>query len=115
MKYAVAIVGSKEEIMGFGAVGVQTHEVETDAEGGELLLDLKKQAEKGELETPLAVVFVMERIIKSMDKESYERLSEGALPAFIPLPGSEGSSGFGNEKIRRIVEKAVGSDIFGEG
>ena len=66
------------------------------------------------MESTYAIVFVMEDIIKEMSPEDYAKLSSGALPAIIPLPGSRGSSGFGNEKIRRIVEKAVGSDIFGD-
>jgi vacuolar-type H+-ATPase subunit F/Vma7 len=48
-----------------------------------------------------------------MEKEKYKKLTSGALPAIIPIPGHKGSSGFGDEKIKRIVEQAVGSDIFG--
>ena len=56
---------------------------------------------------------VGEGISKVFPEDVYRKLSAGGLPAFIPLQEAR-STGFGNEKIRRIVEQAVGSDIFGE-
>jgi vacuolar-type H+-ATPase subunit F/Vma7 len=34
------------------------------------------------------------------------------LPSIVYIPGSQGSQGFARERVRRIVEKAVGADIL---
>lgn len=111
MSYHIAIVGSKEETMGFAALGVKAFSAKTGEEAKNVLFSLKKQTAEDE---KYAVILVIEDLIKEISAEDYTKLSSGALPAIIPLPGNRGSSGFGNEKIRRIVEKAVGSDIFGD-
>lgn len=59
-----------------------------------------------------AIIFILEEFLKEVSEEDYQKLSSGALPAIIPLPSHKGSTGFGESKIRKIVEKAVGSDIF---
>jgi V/A-type H+-transporting ATPase subunit F len=115
MTFSVAIVGSREEIFGFSALGLETFPVNTTEEARDVLFRLKKQLaneEKGK--EKFAIVFVIENFIKALPPDEYAKLSSGALPAIIPLPGNNGTSGFGDEKIRRIVEKAVGSDIFGD-
>lgn len=116
MRYGVAIVGSHEETKGFSALGVDAFPVENSEEAAKLLLEIKKTLEQhsGENMRKYAIVFVLEKVFQSIPEDVYRKLSAGGLPAFIPLPGSQGSTGFGNEKIRRIVEQAVGSDIFGE-
>lgn len=111
MKYEIAIVGPREQILGFSAVGVRAVFANTFEEAREHLFALKKAVEKGE--EFIGVLLVLEDFLAELSTEEYEKLSAGALPAIIPLPGISGGMGFGNEKIRRIVEKAVGSDIFG--
>ena len=44
--------------------------------------------------------------------EDEKKLSRGALPAIIPLPSHQGSSGYGLARLKRIVERAIGSDIL---
>ena len=34
------------------------------------------------------------------------------LPAVIPIPGISGNTGIGLARVRKCVEKAVGSDII---
>ncbi len=112
MKYRIAIVGQKEEILGFKGLGLEVHDAETQQEVEDILFDLKKITNSEGASRKYAIIYVLESFIENMEKEKYERLSEGALPAIIPIPGHMGSSGFGETKIRRIVEKAIGSDIF---
>ncbi|MCT4592322.1 MAG: V-type ATP synthase subunit F [Candidatus Gracilibacteria bacterium] len=116
--YKLAIVGAKEEILGFQAVGVRAFPVANKEEAINTLFEIKKTRQNPEDDSsnlPLyAVIFVMEDVIKQIDQENLKKLSEGALPAIIPLPGHKGSTGYGEVKIRRIIEKAVGSDIFAD-
>ena len=47
-------------------------------------------------------------------EEDYKKLGQKALPAIIPVPGSTGATGYGLKRIGKMVEQAVGSDIFGD-
>lgn len=114
-KYKIAIVGKKEEIIGFSAVGVQIFPVSNIAKATEKLFELKKakQDNNDENSAPLyAIVFVMEDIIKEIHADDMKKLTAGALPAIISLPGHKGATGYGETMVRKIVEKAVGTDIF---
>ncbi len=111
--YQIAIVGPKEEILGFKGLGLHIHDAETQEEVEIILFALKKQTTTEGTGDKYAIIFVLESFIQNMEKEKYQKLSSGALPAIIPVPGHKGATGFGETKIRRIVEQAVGSDIFG--
>ncbi len=115
MKYGIAIIGRREEILGFAAVGLTLFPAESADAAREILFDLKRAiTDETAADTKrYAIVFVMEEFVRELTPEDFAKLSAGALPSIISLPGNSGSSGYGNEKIRRIVEKAVGSDIFG--
>jgi len=38
--------------------------------------------------------------------EDYKKLSENALPAIVPVPGSKGASGYGLKKNRKNGRKS---------
>jgi len=112
MNFEIAILGPREQILGFAAVGARAIFADDFESAREKLFATKKAVERGD--EKIGVLLVVEDFLAALSPEDYEKLSAGALPAIIPLPGLSGGSGFGNEKIRRIVEKAVGSDIFGK-
>lgn len=114
-KYKIAIVGSREEILCFKAVGVEIFPVKNNKEAIETLFELKKMRQSDDENSPpkFAIIFVMENILKQISVDDFKKLSVGALPAITSLPGHSGSTGYGDTKIRQLVEKAVGSDIFG--
>lgn len=114
-KYKIAIVGSREEILCFKAVGVDIFPIKNIKEATEKLFELKKERQSDDENSPpkFAIIFVMENILKEISADDFKKLSIGALPAITSLPGHSGSTGYGDTKIRQLVEKAVGSDIFG--
>lgn len=105
MKYSIAIIGNQETILGFKALGLETFNADTSEEALKILYKLKTI-------NLYAIIFIAEDLAMEISKEDYRKLSTQALPAIIPLPGSKGSSGYGLKRIGKIVEKAVGSDIF---
>jgi vacuolar-type H+-ATPase subunit F/Vma7 len=115
MIYKTAIVGPKEEVLVFSALGVRSFFANTPDKAREILFELKKNMSEDVSNNAekFAIIFVMEELLAGIAPEDYEKISSGALPSVISLPGNRGTTGYGNEKIRRIVEKAVGSDIFG--
>ncbi|MCK5591069.1 MAG: hypothetical protein KAI72_03855, partial [Candidatus Pacebacteria bacterium] len=59
-----------------------------------------------------AVVIIIESIARDIPKEELDKISDGALPAIVELPGLGYSHGAGVVKLKRLAEKAIGSDIL---
>ncbi len=111
-EYKTAIIGPSNVISGFKALGV----IPFDAEDGETALDVLKKIKKGtqnETDVKFAVVLIIENIANKIPADEFEKVSRGALPAILTLPGLEGSTGAGVEKLKSLAERAVGSDILG--
>lgn len=117
-KYSIAIIGNKEAILGFKALGLKTFNANTTEEAVEILYQLKAEKimnEETKEERPAyAIVFITEELAMNIPKDDYKKLSKGALPAIVPVPGSKGATGYGIKRIGKMVEQAVGSDIFKE-
>lgn len=117
--YSIAIIGNKDTILGFKALGVHTYDANTPEKAVEVLYELKEKEEiidqqSGESKPSYAIIFITEELASEISKDDYKKLSAKAMPAIIPLPGSKGSTGYGIKRIGKFVEQAVGSDIFGE-
>ncbi len=117
--YSIAIVGNKETILGFKALGLKTFNANTTEETVKILFELKKQEivvdeKTGETKPEYAIIFVTEDLAMGISKDDYKKLSQQALPAIVPVPGSKGATNYGIRRIGQIVEQAVGSDIFKE-
>ena len=115
MKYKTAIVGSRDAVAGFTLLGVDVVPVETLEQAVEELLRLKKETredERGVEVNTYAIVFVTEDLAGGISADDEKKLARGALPAIIPLPSHQGSTGYGLQRLKRIVERAVGSDIL---
>ena len=109
-QYALAIVGPKEVIIGFKAIGLTTVFASNAKECWDKLNELKN--EKVNERPKYAIIFILESHAKDIDIADYKKLTDCALPAIIALPGPEGSTGFGLERLGQIVEKAIGSNIL---
>lgn len=115
MKCKIAIVGSRDAVAGFSLLGVDIVPVETKEEAVQQLLTLKKDVrtdENGREQNTYAIVFITEDLAEGISPDDEKKLSRGALPAIIPLPSHQGSTGYSMQRLKRIVERAVGSDIL---
>jgi V/A-type H+/Na+-transporting ATPase subunit F len=61
---------------------------------------------------PYAIIFVTEDLARGFTKDDEKYFAKDPLPAIIPLPSHLGSTGYSTERLSRIVERAVGSDIL---
>lgn len=98
----IAVIGDKDSVLAFKAVGVETFSANNPFEANDLLKKLKDD---------YAVIFITEEIAAQIE-DTLNKLKTHAYPAVIPIPGSLGSNGFGLKGIRRDVEKAIGADIL---
>lgn len=101
--YKIGVIGDKDSILGFKAVGMSVFPVTTPAEAQETL---EKIAEE-----QYAVIYVTEHIAKDIVK-TIEKYNERRFPAIIPIPGNQGSLGIGMSGVKKSVERAVGADIL---
>ena len=101
--YKIAVMGDRDSIYGFAAVGLEPFAVSGKEEAVEKLREL---AEK-----EYAVIYITEGLAAGIEKE-IERYRERKLPAIILIPGVSGNTGKGLAAVKRSVEQAVGSDII---
>jgi V/A-type H+/Na+-transporting ATPase subunit F len=115
MNYKIAIVGPKDAIAGFSLLGADTKTVNTGAQAVEMLYALKKEKRldsDGIERQAYAIIFITEDFAQSISADDEKRLSKGALPAIVPVPSHKGSTGYSVQRLKRIVERAIGSDIL---
>ncbi len=101
--YKIAVLGDRDSIYGFAALGLETFPV-ANAEEGEKVL---KELVAGEY----AVVYITEAMQAQLTHE-IEKVKLQRLPAIIPIPGVSGNTGSGIANVKKMVEQAVGSDII---
>ena len=103
LMYKAAVMGDRDSIYGFAAVGLEPHPV-TDTEKAAVEL-------KAMVESDYAVIYITEELAAGLEKEIIH-YSERELPAIILIPGVKGNTGEGIAAVKRSVEQAVGSDII---
>lgn len=112
--YNTAIIGPKTVISGFKALGVTPFDAENGEEAALILTRIKSDLEtSGDDATKYATVILIESIARDIAQDDMEKISRGALPAIVILPGLEKSQGSGVMKLKKLAEKAIGSDILG--
>ena len=113
--YRIAIVGPRETVAGFALLGAHVVPAGSTQEAVEAMLRLKRETQTDEhgVERPLyAIVFITEDLASGISPEDERKLARGALPAIVPLPSHEAATGYGQARLKRIVERAIGSDIL---
>ncbi len=108
--YRIAIVGPIDVVSGFRAFGVDVFPAERASVLLETLAKMRKESADGKGE--YAVVIAIESLVAEVPRDEWERTTRGVLPAVVVLPGIEGSSGQGIRTLRKLAERAVGSDIL---
>ena len=93
----IAVVGDKDSVLAFKAIGLEVHAVESADEAATVLKKLARDC---------AVIFITEQIAEKVS-DVIQRYKARPYPA-----SGEGSNGFGMDGIRSDVEKAIGADIL---
>ena len=101
--YKIAVLGDKDSVLGFKALGLSTFPAQTADEARVILHRLAKE--------DYAVVYLTEQFAAQMEAD-IARFKDSLTPAIILIPGKEGSLGIGMRNIKQAVERAVGADIL---
>jgi V/A-type H+-transporting ATPase subunit F len=102
--YKIAVLGEKEVIKGFIALGL---DVLACQPGEETVRTLRSIAAREEY----AVVYVTESCYASLDAEERERYTNVLIPAVIPIPGPGAGAGVGHALLDDMVLKAIGAKL----
>lgn len=103
--YKVAVVGDKDSVMGFTALGIDIFPV---YEADEIKKTIHKLAEE-----EYAIIYITEQCYLQ-GKDAIDRYKDNELPAIIVIPGITGSMGLGMNEVRESAKRAVGVDVLFE-
>ena len=101
--YKIGVIGDRESVLGFQAVGLDVFPAGDAEEAKKTLKRLAKE--------DFAIIYITEQFYQYMMKE-VEEYTDSRLPAVIPIPGKDGSQGIGMTSVKKSVERAVGADIL---
>lgn len=99
----IGVVGDKDSILAFKAIGIEAFPV-VGSEEARKTVDRLAMEEYG-------VIFITEQVASTIE-ETIERYNDKMLPAVILIPSNQGSLNIGMQKISDNVEKAVGVNIL---
>lgn len=101
--YKIGVIGDKDSVLGFMAVGFTVFVADDAAAAASAL----RSAARDEY----AVIFITEPAAKLIPDE-IARYRCTPLPAVIVIPSKAGSEGLGMTSIKKSVERAIGADIL---
>ncbi len=104
----IAVIGGRDTVMGFKALGLDTFPAEDPAEAGRLLKQLTRESTE-----EYAIIYIEETFAVQIQSD-INKFKDTPSPAIILIPGREGSIGLGQQALRDAVERAVGTNILGD-
>lgn len=102
----IAIIGSPDTVLPFKAVGLDGFPAVTSAVARDLLDEV---AAKG-----YGIIYIEEAYARDFYPQILELNRRRRDTAVTIIPGSRGSQDFAGSKVRSLVKKAIGLDIFPE-
>ena len=100
--YKIAVVGDKESILGFSAIGMDMYPAYEENDIKQIIPKL--------IEEDYAIIYITEKV--SIKAEKYlEKMKKNKIPAIITIPSNTGSLKYGEKRIKDMVQKAVGIEI----
>ena len=96
----IGVVGDKDSVLAFKAIGIDVFPV-VEADEARVAVDMNGYA----------VIFITEQVAVTIE-ETIERYNKQMLPAVILIPSNQGTLNIGSKRISDSVEKAVGVNIL---
>jgi vacuolar-type H+-ATPase subunit F/Vma7 len=99
---ALAIIGQKQTIMPFLATGAHVEYVKK----GDSIKVVEALIAQG-----YKIIFFTEEFIDELEDVLVEYRNQ-TIPCLIPIPSGRGKTKLALERIRGVIKKAVGADVF---
>lgn len=103
MRSKIAVLGEKDSVLGFKAVGFDVFEFTTSQRAQALVDRLAKEN--------YGIIFITEETLSKIPR-IMDAYKTAMTPAIIPIPGKGGTMGIGMANLSSSVERAVGADIL---
>ena len=103
--YKASVIGDRETVMGFRALGLKTGVAKNGEEAAKTLHEFAKEG--------CAIIYITEQLAEKIPLDIAKYNNEPSV-AVIPIPSKDGSLGIGVNEVHKAVEKAVGADILKE-
>lgn len=103
----IAVIGCRDTVIGFRALGLETYPAADAAEAGHILRRLTRENDD------YAIIYIEENLAAELEHE-ISKFKDRPTPAVILIPGREGSMGLGQSALKAAVERAVGTNILGD-
>ncbi|MEA4832843.1 V-type sodium ATPase subunit G [bioreactor metagenome] len=100
----IAVIGDKESVLGFRAVGFDVRFCETTENAA-------AELDKMFISNEYAIIYITDILLAGLENDA-DKYSEKTIPALIPIPSKLGTNGYGVRMIKKSVERAVGADIL---
>ena len=100
--YKIAVLGDRDSVMGFKALGLDTFFAEEADEARHTLHRIAKE--------DYAIIYITEQLAEQLPAD-IARYKTEVTPAVILIPGKTGSLGLGAQALQTAIERAVGADI----
>jgi V/A-type H+-transporting ATPase subunit F len=100
--YKIGVIGEKDSVLGFKALGLSVFPVIEPSEAEGLIKEMADE---------YAIIYITEQVAKDV-VSTIDLYKDRMLPAIIPIPGNQGSLGIGMGEVKKSVERAVGADII---
>ena len=101
----IAAIGPKSLILGLKAFGIDVFFAVSSEEALKHLKEIKAESRH-------SVILVIKELLDGLPKEEYKKLYAEHLPVILAIPGLKADDKDYLLKLKKLAEKAVGSDIL---
>lgn len=98
----IAVIGDKDSVLAFKALGIEVFNAGNYFESADLLKKLAREYK---------IIFITEDLAQEI-ASTVGAYKSVAYPIIISIPSAKGSTGYGLRQLSEYVEKAVGIDIL---
>ena len=103
--YRIAVVGDRDSVLGFQALGVAAFPVENGVEARAVLHRIAGE--------DYGIICLTEDLVLELEGD-IARYQDAPVPAILLIPGGKGLLGVGMGALRAAAVRAVGLDILGD-
>lgn len=101
--FAIGVIGSSEAVLAFKALGMRVVSAKDAKQAESAVFRLTQEG--------VPLIFITEDIARAIP-ETMQHYANDPAVSLIPLPGAHGTDGYGMERVRQNIEKAVGANIL---